>query len=228
MKKYLVVLILAVSMAQAEEQIKIPTLPNADGLSKAVSAPKADCNSCGEVQTSKFKSPYVSEKIINEVQSLKANIACNEGKKRLSNDVSFYINGGTLSGSKIGGNWQSGFLNTGTVSDLHVGVSAFKDLMFITKVTNAGKVVGYNVTLSYCEVPSAIASLPAVVSNDRQISNFQAPNGIILGSSSNCGYGVVEYAANTVVTSHKSKDAHTVDAQVPTSFTKPSCANSKF
>ncbi|MBC7540281.1 MAG: hypothetical protein H7281_15770 [Bacteriovorax sp.] len=171
----------------------------------------------------------VSSTIVNQVQSVRSSVTCLSGRNRLANDVSFYINSGSISGTTIGGNWQLGFMNTGTISNLYIGVSAYRDLMFVTKVTNGGsQVIGYNVTLSFCEVPNAYVNYPALVSNDRALVNFQAGNGIVLDTNTYCGYGVVDAAINTLIVSQKSTtNPYTSDYPVYTSFTKPSC-NGQF
>lgn len=210
----------------AQELIQIPPMPTAVDLSKAISAPKADCESCKEIAKPAplHTNPIISAKIINDVDTLKSANQCSAGRKRLANDVSFYVNGGSISKTTIGGNWQPGFLTTGTVSDLYVGVSGYKDLMFVTKVTNGGKVVGYNVTLSFCELPNAYPNYPALISDDRPLTSFQAPYGLIIDTSTACGYGTIAAAFNTVVISQKkANDAHTTDFPVYTSFSKPTC-----
>jgi hypothetical protein len=163
-----------------------------------------------------------------QVQSLRSSVTCLSGRTRLATDVSFYVSGGAISGTKIGGQWQPGFMNNGTISNLYIGVSAFRDLMFVTKVTNGGQVVGYNVTLSFCEVPNAYPNFPPLVSNDRVLSNFQAPSGIILDNDTYCGYGVVDAAFQTSIISQRSlTNQYTDNFPVITSFTKPTC-NGKF
>ncbi|MFA6236604.1 MAG: hypothetical protein WC635_04680 [Bacteriovorax sp.] len=167
-----------------------------------------------------------SPAIVNQVQSLKSTVTCMPGRARLANDVSFYINGGSISGTTIGGQWQSGFMTNGIISNMYVGVSAYRDLMFVTKVTNGGQVIGYNVTLSFCEVPNAYPNYPALVSNDRALVNFQAPNGIVLDTNTYCGYGVVDAAINTIIISQRSlTNPYTSDFPIYTSFSKPLCNN---
>lgn len=170
-----------------------------------------------------------SPQIVQQVQSVRSTVGCLSGRTRLINDVSFYINGGAVAGTtRIGGNWQPGFLNNGTISSLYIGVSAFRDLMFVTKVTNGGQVIGYNVTLSFCDVPNAYPNYPALVSNDRALINFQAPNGIVLDTNTYCGYGVVDSAIKTFIISQRSTtNPYTSDFPVETSFTKPMC-NGQF
>lgn len=162
--------------------------------------------------------------IINQVQAVRSSVTCLSGRNRLANDISFFVNSGSITGTTIGGNWQAGFLQTGTISNMYVGVSAYRDIMFVTKVVNGGQVLGYNVTLSFCEVPNAYPNYPALVSNDRALVNFQAPKGIVLDTNTYCGYGVVDAAVNTVIVSQKSTtNPYTSDYPVYTSFTKPTC-----
>lgn len=168
--------------------------------------------------------PAISPAIISQVQSVKTSVQCLPGRNRLTTDASFFISGGSMSGTTIGGNWQSGFMGTGTITNLYIGVSAYRDLMFVTKVTNGGQVMGYNVTLSFCEVPNAYPNYPALVSNDRPLVNFQAPNGIVLDMNTYCGYGVVDAALNTIIISQRNpSNLYTTDFPVYTSFTKPAC-----
>ena len=189
-------------------------------------------NSSGASGTSPFYvgNPALSSNptIVSQVQGLRSSVSCLSGRTRLANDVSFYINGGSVSGTKIGGNWQPGFMSQGTISNLYIGVSAYRDLMFVTKVTNGGQVIGYNVTLSFCDVPNAYPNYPALVSNDRALINFQAPYGIVLDTNTYCGYGVIDAALNTVIVSQRSTtNPYTSDYPVYTSFTKPTC-NGQF
>lgn len=161
--------------------------------------------------------------IVSQYNNIKSSISCLPGRNRLVNDVSFYVQG-SITDTHIGGNWQSGFLNNGTVSDLYVGVSAFRDLMFLTKVTNGDVVVGYNVTLSFCEVPNAYTNYPALVSNDRPLVSFQAPYGIYINTAKPCGYGLIASAQNTVIVSQRSSEyPYTSDYPIYTSFAAPSC-----
>ena len=162
--------------------------------------------------------------IIGQVQAVRASIGCLSGRTRLANDVSFYVNGGSVSATTVGGNWQNGFLTTGSISELYIGVSAYRDLMFMTKVTNGGQVLGYNVTLSFCDMPNAYPNYPALISNDRALVNFQAPQGITINTATNCGYGLIGAAINTVIVSQRSTtNPYTSDFPIYTSFTKPNC-----
>jgi hypothetical protein len=161
--------------------------------------------------------------IVNQYNSVRGSVACLSGRNRLTNDVSFYVSG-SMTGTTIGGNWQSGFMSNGTVTNMYVGVSAYRDLMFLTKVTNGSQVVGYNVTLSFCEVPHPYPNYPALVSNERALVMFQAPQGITINTATSCGYGLIAAATNTAIYSQKiPTNPYTFDFRVDTSFTKPNC-----
>ena len=163
--------------------------------------------------------------IVTHVQNIKNGVTCLNGRSRLINDVTFFVTGGFQSGTKIGGSFQEGVL-PGDNSELHVGVSAFRDLMFVTKVTNGAQVLGFNVTLSFCDVANTYPNFPLLVSNDRRLTGFQAPSGIVLDMNTYCGYGVIDAALNTWITSQPSTQM-TAAFTFPTSFTKPYC-NGQF
>jgi hypothetical protein len=163
--------------------------------------------------------------IVNQVQSIKSSVACLNGY-RLTNDVSFYVQGGIIGSNRIGGNWISGFSpNGGTVNKMWIGVSAYRDLMFVTQVMNGSSVMGFNVTLSFCEMKNASASLPSVISNERALTNFVTPNGIVVSSTATCGYNVVSLSQQTYITSQRdlNNPYSPIAVQVPTSFAPPSC-----
>ncbi len=177
----------------------------------------------------------VGSTIINQVNSIKANVPCMTGY-RLTNDVSFYVQGGYAAGTNtIYGNFTEGFLTSGTVNQLYVGVSIYRDLMFVTQVSNGGQVVGYNVTLSFCEMKSTSANLPSIISNERKLSRFTAPWGINIGTKTNCGYGLVystgvgydNYGrpkATTIVSEKNLSNPYSPpEVTVPTSFAAPTC-----
>jgi hypothetical protein len=165
--------------------------------------------------------------IISHVQNIKNGVVCLPGRSRLATDVTFFVSGSFQSGTTIGGNFQEGIL-PGDNSELHVGVSAFRDLMFVTKVTNGSQVLGFNVTLSFCDVANPYPNFPLLVSNDRRLVNFMAPQGIILDMNTYCGYGVIDAALNTAMTSQPSVSNQLTSPFIfPTSFTKPLC-NGQF
>jgi hypothetical protein len=162
--------------------------------------------------------------IVTQYNSIRSSVACLPGRTRLGNDVSYFINGGSISGTTVGGNWQPGFMTSGTVSAMYVGVSAFRDLMFLTKVTNGSQVTGYNVTLSYCDVANPYSTtFPLLVSNDRALVNFQAPSGITINTATSCGYGLIAAAYTKMLSQKVLSNPYTFDFLVETTFTKPNC-----
>ena len=100
-----------------------------------------------------------------------------------------YSTSGVGSGSNgrttISGPFNQGLIS-GTESAIYLGKSSFQDLMVITKMTNGGGVIGYNVTLALCPYEP-------IISAQRPLSNFQAQN-IVLDDNTNCQYGNVDYA----------------------------------
>lgn len=161
---------------------------------------------------------------ITQYNTIKNKVACLSGRYRLTNDVTFYVSGGAYSQSTIAGQFQAGTLTGGTVSEMYVGISAYRDLMFITKVANGGSLVGYNVTISMCSVPNSYSTYPALVSNDRSLVNFQAPYGITVNSSTSCGYGLVAAAYYTYMLSQRiPSNAYTADFPVYTTFSNSGC-----
>lgn len=168
----------------------------------------------------------VGSSSVNQYQSIKSQVPCTSGT-RLMNDVNFYATSGSFTGSKLLVNgWTKGFFTGGTINKMWVGVSVFKDLMFVTQVVNQNnQVVGFNVTLSFCEVKNTYQGLPSVVSDARELTNFQTPNGIVLDSDTYCGYNMVDAAVNTYIVSlaDQSNSYYTQNAPIVTTFTKMAC-----
>ena len=234
-----------IALKRDSVQIKFISLKKSNTLKYQTTQILIDDTDCGQTEdtidstvktTSLFYSsnPALSSnpQIDSQVQSIKANVACTNGY-RLTNDVSFFLPGSFAAGSgsrtTIGGQFQEGFMSNGTISQLYVGVSLYRDLMFVTKVTNGSQVLGFNVTLSYCEVKNSYQGLPSIISNERPLKNFRAQSGIVLDTDTHCGYGVVDWAPNTVITSLRelSNPSSPPDVDVPVSFTKPTC-NGQF
>jgi hypothetical protein len=132
MKKFLLLLALISSVINAEELVRVQVphdqisvtpifIPTASTIDKIVAAPKPDCESCKEnkVSPSLWRHPNVPANIINLVEIFKHKSQCRDNRKRLTSDVSFYVNG-EASKLTVSGNWQPGFLSNGTVSDLYV------------------------------------------------------------------------------------------------------------
>lgn len=152
--------------------------------------------------------------VTSQQNFIKSTLSCSFGRHRL-NDANFYINSGSMNSAIIGGDWHVGTISNGIISDLFVGASVFHDLLFLTKATRDGQVVGYNVTLSYCETKR--------ISNDWPLINFQAPDGIMLNVNKTCSFGGVIAIANTVITQRNTTPTSTLDSPIYTMFASPSC-----
>ena len=114
------------------------------------------------------------------IESFKGSNPCQTGARLpdmvFSLPVSF---SGNL--TKLEGQFMPGSVG-GVVSNVYLGLSYYKDLLMVQKVTNGTQVTGYNVILSMCPFP------PLLVPG-RALSNFQAPMGINLIDSVGCGIG---------------------------------------
>jgi hypothetical protein len=162
--------------------------------------------------------------IYSQYQALRSSISCLSGKNRLAADISYYTTA-TGSGTTVPGNvaWTQGVLPSGSASNLYVGVSAFGDILFLIKVTNGSQVVGYNVITSYCEVSNPYPPYPLLVSNDRQLTNFQTSN-ITVNTATSCGYGLIAYAYTYMLSQPSTTNPYASSPfQVYTSFAAPTC-----
>jgi hypothetical protein len=97
------------------------------------------------------------------------------------------VGSGSNGRTTITGPFNPGLIS-GVESAIYLGKSNFQDLMVITKMTNGGGVIGYNVTLALCPYEP-------IISANRPLSNFQAQN-IVLDDNTNCQYGNIDYAVS--------------------------------
>lgn len=133
---------------------------------------------------------------VNDLNRIKSSFNCTQGQ-RLSRDLTYNVRSSqnstqtTLSGPFNPGAIQGG----GSTVKTFVGVSAFNDIMIVTKIANGNQVVGYNVTISYCSMTGQNGA--PYISDLRPISNFRANFGIVLYEHVNCGFGSVDAAKET-------------------------------
>ena len=109
---------------------------------------------------------------------------------------------------------------------MRIGISAFRDLIFVSQVVNGANIIGFNVTVSYCEMKNISPGLPSVISNERELTNFSTkPNDIILESTGRCGYSFVSFAQSTQIVSQRDlSNPYTTEAKaIPTTFAPPRC-----
>jgi hypothetical protein len=156
------------------------------------------CGNVGSVyikqnsSTTSLITSYGSTATNGNVEQVKTQFPCQR-----RSDVSFNTSSqGQSTGTNkttITGPFQIGAL-AGTFSGVFVGATFYKDLIIVSKVTNGSQVIGHNVTLSYC------ISSP-LITEQRDLSNFNAPYGITLSTSTNCSLGNVDAANQTSTTS---------------------------
>lgn len=162
--------------------------------------------------------------------SLSQSLQCSNG--RLTNFLQYYVQS-TNSSTRVCGNFQAGVM-PGTVGQKYVGVSPYNDFMIITEVVNNNQVIGHNVVISMCAQKMNYYNyqLP-LIGDERQLSNFQAPNCIILDKDNYCPHGVVDAAINTYMVSSSYQfnvngmSGNLNPYEVWTTFFKPTC-NGQF
>lgn len=161
-----------------------------------------------------------------DLNRIKASFQCRYGQ-RLQNDVTFNVQATSGTHSTIGGNFQPGrFPGTGEVK-MYIGASSFNDLMIVTKISNAGQALGFNVTLSMCSMVSNSGA--TYIHDSRPLTNFAASKGITLDDNPNCGYGSVDSAQMTYLRSQQSQEyPYLQPFNVYTTFTKVPCNGGQF
>lgn len=172
---------------------------------------------------------------LQDYEGLKNKFVCTTGK-RLSNDVLYNI---SAQGSQttLYGAFQAGSITAGESSKTFIGVSQFNDLMFVTKIIRSGQVVGYNVTISYCYAPVeqyyCREKIP-YIDDSRQLTNFAAPYGLTLVENTNCAWGLVDAARDTLMTTGQfSGTCNNMQtswgvSSFQTSFYAPSCTSGNY
>ena len=130
--------------------------------------------------------------------SLEILLCNNYPNRRLSQTYTFSTNNYNFGSSRtsIYGPFQQTPIH-GNVSQIFVGLSTFGDVMIVSKVGNGSQVQGYNIQLSMCAEWNRQTNVP-YIDDSRPVTNFQA-NQIVLDVDNNCGYGSVDAALNTIV-----------------------------
>lgn len=100
---------------------------------------------------------------------------------------------GSMNSTKVLGPFNPGALS-GTEYRPYIGVSAFKDIIYVNKVLSGATIVGYNVTVLFCGATNQQTNTP-IIGPGVSLTNFQVTSmGIIMYEKSNCPTGVVDYA----------------------------------
>lgn len=183
-------------------------------------------NNSGPQSGTQYNTPNLGSGNANQFQQIKASFPCRQGQ-RLQQDVTFHTQGFNHGGSRTNviGPYQPGPIG-GTVSQIYVGVSVWNDIMMVSRVGSGSQVQGYNVTLSMC---SYQANGVPLIDNSRPLTNFQSQSAIIIDSDVHCGFGSVDSAMNTILTSggiQYQQNGFPISLQpfqIYTTFYKPSC-----
>ena len=125
-------------------------------------------------------------------------------------EIPFNISGGAQGTQHaLYGNPQPGHIG-GQVTQVYFGRSGFGDVITVAKVANGPQVIGYNLSISFCEHP------PLIVAG-RNLHSPQIPYGIIIDDNTGCGHGFVDSAFVRFIADPYQ---HTPAGYVDTSFTK--------
>jgi len=159
--------------------------------------------------------PNIPAAQATQIQQIIAQSPCSTGA-RLP-ELQFSSQGAMNNGntSLVSGPFNQGFIG-GPVSATFLGMSNFKDVMIVTKIANGTQVLGYNITISFCQFSPLL--IPG-----RPLSGFSAPMGIVLDQDTNCGIGSVDYAEVIMIAGQYQMYPQ---AQVATTFTKSAACGS--
>lgn len=156
-----------------------------------------------------------------QITKIKQRYPCMSGP-RLTNDVNFSTGIYNNSKTTIKGPFYQGSIG-GQVSEIFVGRSQWNDLMIISKVTGAAaQMLGWNIAISMCTYGNGL------VSDQRQLSGFQAPTGITIAENPTCAWGDVLAAYDTIMVANaiQMSDGYSLPAQtIWTTYTIASCSS---
>ncbi len=153
--------------------------------------------SCGKKSTG--RNPYINNlppNIGGNIEKyLSGNNACNRIPVRTFSILTQPYSGSNNT-SVIQGQPQSTYIN-GNVSNSYVGVSAFKDVILITKITSGQAVIGFNISLYLCEWkvtnPYSGAQIDMITGYRLPVINSLLSQ-IIITDPKNCLMGSVDLA----------------------------------
>ncbi len=108
-------------------------------------------------------------------------------------EMYYTTSGGTVNGSNIQANWQSG-TTSGSLVDKsrYVGFSSYNDIMILEKVTTSSGTAAFNLIVSFCEFGSLLTP-------GRSYSDFSTPSGITVADNLNCSTNNI-ISSNTIMT----------------------------
>ena len=164
-------------------------------------------------QLSDVLAPTTTPITVQNLAEIYASQPCSQGVRL--QEFKFSTNQAQFSGDTLIANFQSGYI-TGTDYDRYIGVSSFRDILIVEKVSNGNQVVGYNAIVSLCEYGE-------LVKRGMAFNNIQFINGISLTDNLNCNYGSI-LSSSTIM--RPSNSVHNL--QVETIFTVPTTSSCPF
>lgn len=129
----------------------------------------------------------ISQQDVSNWNNLKSSQSCSQGRM---NDMVFTLQpqqSGYYGSSSVSGYLQSGSAS-GSSQGNYFGMSANKDLVWVSKVSN-GSTLTYNVVISFCQFTDPMYGTQYIGPN-AQMSNFYV-NGLVLNNGSSCATGAV-------------------------------------
>lgn len=122
-----------------------------------------------------YKLPEWSSNDLAHFRAPTSSVQCQSGARLAP--VTFNIRTTGTGNTLVSSSSTAGPHTSSPVGRFYIGISAFNDMIFVQKVSDAGY---YNVTLSFC--PQAAGSIP-FVSDERVLSSLTLPNGITLNDT---------------------------------------------
>lgn len=196
--------------------------------------------SCGKKSTGRFTyggPSYLPQNVVANLQAYISHYACPNGRVPdiTFSAAQFYQGSGNT--TQIQGQLQPTGIG-GSPSNTYVGINVgTKDIIYITKMTSGGRVVGFNISLSLCRSisspqtiytgwnqPPLYVSIPLI--DQSRMPAVAGASPMIVTDPTNCAMGSVDQA--TVVLNLPpyripNTNATIPATQLPISFTRASC-----
>lgn len=133
----------------------------------------------------------MSATTIQAINQLEQRYACQSqnGSSRIYKQ--FHTTQATGNLTTISAKFTDGYLAGSSDGMVFIGVNyVSRDFIYVQKVINGTQVAGFNVTLSFCQIPY-------VISADRSLSGLEVRN-MTMTTNTSLGYGTVDYATSLV------------------------------
>ena len=131
----------------------------------------------------------LSASTLQAINALESRYVCPSGSARI------YKQFGTQQASgnqtTITANFTDGAISGQPEGTIYIGANySSRDLIYVQKVVNGTSVIGYNVTLSFCQISN-------VISSDRNLTGLKVQN-MTMTTNTYTSYGTVDFASTFV------------------------------